>query len=365
MLDAKGLNNLFHQVDTLWIQPEIDRRRKKGNLQNDFKIFRAQILLPQTQAPIVKFNDEIIWVARAKYTGQEAIKAGDPIYLDHIERIEGVQPPEIDGKRVAFLYLYWTGTSYTIVFDFTPNASPEHVSKESDKEWLLGKSISASLQAIVTEKAILSCNSIEEPLRKIGLWAAPALLPYPLSRIAFLLREGNQQKAAIELLCKHCNLDFLSSLFNKWWSVNVFESRRKLIEDTFFAHQQGKYGLSIHALLPQIEGIITDWIYSVCENSDVPWRQESKTIKFRDIIKTDLPSTYTYSKIVESAVEFILSGPVLSTFNNWFESVDHSFANRNVVGHGKYDDKLFSEDNSIKLFLLLDTVYHIISNRKA
>jgi len=33
------------------------------------------------------------------------------------------------------------------------------------------------------------------------------------------------------------------------------------------------------------------------------------------------------------------------------------------VEHGKYDDSLFTEENSIKLFLLIDTIYHIVSTQ--
>lgn len=77
----------------------------------------------------------------------------------------------------------------------------------------------------------------------------------------------------------------------------------------------------------------------------------------------NVSSTYTYRRIVESSLEFILDGPVLSTFQNWFARIDRSFANRNVIEHGKYDDSLFSEENSIKLFLLLDTIYYIVSER--
>ena len=55
-----------------------------------------------------------------------------------------------------------------------------------------------------------------------------------------------------------------------------------------------------------------------------------------------------------------LGGPVLETLGSWLERIDEAFPHRHVVEHGKYEEALFTEENSIKLFLLLDTVFHII-----
>jgi hypothetical protein len=138
--------------------------------------------------------------------------------------------------------------------------------------------------------------------------------------------------------------------------------RKKLLQDSLDAHKMGKYGLSIHALLPQVEGIITDWVYEKLPDSEVPWRQESKTKKFCDLILDKPLTTFTYKRIVGSAIDFILSGPVLTTFKNWTKLIDEAFPSRHIVEHGKYEESLFSEENSIKLFLLMDTIFYMISS---
>lgn len=116
------------------------------------------------------------------------------------------------------------------------------------------------------------------------------------------------------------------------------------------AHGEGKYCLTIATMLPQLEGIITDWICT--KVADPPFRQESKTHKFRDLVSDGPPTTYTFQRIVASALDFIISGPVLATFRKWFDSIDTSFANRHAVEHGKYEDALYTEENSIKLLLM-------------
>lgn len=65
--------------------------------------------------------------------------------------------------------------------------------------------------------------------------------------------------------------------------------------------------------------------------------------------------------VVESTIDFILTGPPFRTFDNWSVKWNDLFPNRHVVEHGRYDDSIFTEENSIKVFLLLDTIHYVIS----
>lgn len=234
------------------------------------------------------------------------------------------------------------------------------ISKEEKGTWHFSDIIAESLQAILIEKSVHVHDKMQFQLQRIGLWAAPALLPYPISKIAKQLEDGDTEEAKVTLL-EYCTTEFIEKLSVKWWTIEQFKTRKNLIQDALYAHKKGKYRLSIHALLPQLEGIITDWIYTRLPENDIPWRQESKTKKFRDLVLDQPPTTFTYKRIVESAVDFIVSGPVLKTFEKWVDQIDQAFPNRNVVEHGRYDDSLFIEENSVKLFLLIDTIYHVIS----
>jgi len=209
------------------------------------------------------------------------------------------------------------------------------------------------------EKTILVLPAANALLREIGLWPAPALISYPLSKIIKQLAEDDK-KGAIETLVKFCTPDFLDKLQSEWYGIEQLATRKAILADALAAHRQGRYTLTVPALLPQIEGIITDWIISKKPTEPIPWRQESKTKKFQHLI-LDNPTPETYHIIVNSTIDFILNGPVLGTFKDWIEKIDTAFPNRNVVEHGKYEESLFSEENSIKLFLLIDTIFHIIS----
>ena len=72
--------------------------------------------------------------------------------------------------------------------------------------------------------------------------------------------------------------------------------------------------------------------------------------------------TPTGSKVVSGTIDFIVKGPVMQTFKNWNDAISDAFPGRNPVSHGKYDQDLHSEGNSIKVFLLLDTIWHMLKD---
>lgn len=363
MIDDETGRNILNEAFKLWIKPELIRRAKMGVLPSDFKMSKCLIKFPKGQLPIIEFNDEIkltLWIQFAP--GTTSIKKGDPILLHEIQRIAAVDLPEVNGKRVAFLYIHNLGSAFQLIFDFSPNTPEELISKEEREKGCFDLSVimGESLQASLVEKTVQIHDLNQLQLQKIGLWAAPAIMPYPLSKIIKQLEDGDSQ-GALNTLLEYCTPQFVEKISSKWWTVDQFETRRPLIQDALNAHKERRYGLSIHALLPQIEGIITDWVFTKLPESEIPWKQESKTRKFKELILEEPVNGFVYKRITESAIDFILEGPVLKTFKRWIEEIDKAFPNRHVVEHGKCDISLLTEESSIKLILLIDTLYHIIS----
>jgi len=362
-LDEQAAKNLFEQIDKLWIQPEISRRAHAGTLPKDFRISRCLIRLPRDRAPIVEFNEEIGWIVSARKPPDTAFDKGQAVFLHEIVKITAVMPPTVDGRRVAFVYVFAAGNAWQIIFDFTPNVPENLIPEEEKKTWPLSSVIAESLQAILIERVIRIHDRAQAMLRNNGLWAAPALLPYPLSRILKQLEERDEDGASATLR-SYCNPQWIKQLSSKWWTIEQFEIRKPLIGQALQAHLEGKYGLSIYALLPQVEGIVSDYISTRLPEPEMPWRQKSKTRKFQDLVLDGPPSSYTYQRIVQSAIDFIVDGPVLKSFRRWVDEIDEAFPGRHFVEHGKYDTSLFTEEKSVKLFLLLDTLYHIMAVRK-
>jgi hypothetical protein len=357
--DENASLNFFNQVMKLWIEPEISKRKQQTILPEGFKICRCLIRLPQDRDPIVEFNDEGGLKALVKVVPGTVKKKGELVYVHEIKEIGKVLPPEVEGKRVDFVYIYSTGHGYQIIFDFTQSSPSEKIIGK-EENWELGDMVADFQRRILTEKVIRIHDKAQALLQKIGLWAAPALLPYPLNRILHQLSEDDTEGAR-KILVEHCTPEFIENLSPKWQAVKEFEKRNKLIQEALDAHKKGQFRLSIYALLPQIEGIITDWIYTKLPRNEIPWHQKSKTKKFGELILERPSITNIYKRMVESAVDFTVEGPILKTFKNWFEKFDETFPGRHFLQHGRYDDSLFTNENSIKLFLLLDTIFHILS----
>ena len=128
------------------------------------------------------------------------------------------------------------------------------------------------------------------------------------------------------------------------------------------AHSQSKYHLSVSALLPHLEGIVVHWEFN--QGMNARFKTESRIKDFRHKTLSEMKTPFLYSSVQDATIDFILTGPVLNTFQKWQDALDPAFPNRHAIGHGRYDPSLFSEEASIKVFLLLDTVKQLIAAQK-
>lgn len=336
------------------MKPELSRRFG-DNIPADFKIHRCLVRLPKGNTPIVAFNEEFGFVAEAKFSEGGEIGVGDDVHLHHIEKLSRVQPISLDEKRVPFVLLLSQDGLWTMMFDFAPTDEP----LDSPTPWPFSQSIADYLENRMAAYAVALSPDQLQRLRDAGLWPVPSLLPYPLSHINKHLADGDPNAAAAVLL-RHCTTDFLKQLLSKWNSIEEFAGRERLFREAIDAHARGQYALSIYSVLPQLEGIMTDWLHRESGLNDIKFRQESKTGQFLQVITAKAKLTPTGAKVVNGTIEFIMNGPVLQTFKNWNDPISDAFPGRNPLSHGKYDEDLLSESNSIKVFLLLDTLWEML-----
>jgi len=359
MLDEKGSQRLWDDLHRLWILPEVERRSREGTLPAKLGIRNCLIRLPQDNPPIVQFNDEIHFLTTIKKPVGIAIEKGDPVFLWQVERVTGVDRPAVDGKPVAFFYIYWNGRAWEVIFDGSPDFPGATVAGDDEQDWPIGQALANALNLQFRERALALHDSIREQILAIGLWPAPALLPYPLTAIAERCH-NNAMTEARQLLVDYCATGFLTSLVESWSMVPEFASRTRLFEQALEAHRDSKFILSIHAIVPQIEGVVTDWLYSKKAIGNA-YRELSKVKRFQDVVIDGAELPYVERRMVEDVLSFIVSGPVFETFRDWVLP-GSAFPNRHVVGHGKFDESVYSKENSIKAFLLLDSLHYVMES---
>jgi hypothetical protein len=363
-MDAEAASTFFEQVHSTWIKPEVERRASLNTLPTDFKIYRARILLPKGAQPVVAFNDEIAWLCWMDVGEPGSVNVGDLVYWDQVRRIKSVAAPLVDGAPVAFVYLFKVTKGYQFIFDFSPNLPDEIAADLPPRNWdeTFGPAIASTLQDGLVERSVHLDEMVTAQLSALGLWPAPALVPFPFRDIVRRVAEGDTEGAR-RTLVTHCNPAFIASLSEAWWNAPEFAHRRTLLSEAVRAHSEGRFVLSIPALLPQLEGLITDWMIRTSPNEALPFRQEPKTKKFRETLLKTEGKSFVFRRVVEASLQFILEGPVLSSFQQWHDAISGVFPHRHVVEHGRHEDALYTEENSLKLILLLDSLHFMMAGR--
>lgn len=352
-LDEEAAKNFFNHTSKLWIDPEIEDRRVSGKLPKNFSWSRCRILFREDNSKKVEFDDEISWKAICRKSPKTVFEYGQGVHLWELQKILDIKRPTVDGKVVPFVYIEFFDRDMEITFDFHPDGKDENLGQ-------LGRNIINSIQRKLDLRVIGFYQVLSKSLTQIGLWAIPSLIPYPLSKILQQISQ-NDIPGAKTTLTEFCNADFIKKISTKWWNLEPFDKRKAVFDEALFNHENGKFRASIHTLSPHIEGIITDFLSTQFEV--VPFDTSQKIKKFLDFAISNQLDTapYVFKVMLQSVKEFLQNGPVLKSFK-WLEAIDSSFPNRHMVGHGKYDESVYNEENSIKLFLLIESIYNIINN---
>ena len=277
-----------------------------------------------------------------------ALQKNQPVYVYQIKEILDVKPPTVDNIRTPFFFMIKTNDGWHIFLDSAKSEDNEST------DWPLGKLIANALQQSLEEDIIVTTSNVEDLLNGIGLWSAPSLVLYPINAIIECLSK-NDKAGAIKILLEHCNDKFLKEVTEHWSGSPIFEKRKTLIQDSLWAHGQKRYTLAISTLVPQIEGIITDWLE---HHGFIPDSQKKKLEEFSIMLQQQIKSS-SVSMVASSTLRFI-QDLVFSPFK-WSDDVSVTSPRRHVVGHGKYLDDMYTEKNSVVVFLLLDTIYCLIS----
>ncbi|MBW4438699.1 MAG: hypothetical protein KME04_16280 [Pleurocapsa minor GSE-CHR-MK-17-07R] len=349
----------FHKQ---WIEPEIKRRFEESGIPDSFKLRECLITFPKNKLPQIHFNDEFGWhvepVTSSDETRLPDLVVGEPVHLHQIVGINSVLPPTVDGERVAFIFLFWNGFDYSLFIDFNPNQLD--FDALDDRFAFRGEIIAQHLQNALTDKVVQWAKKHEVAIHQIGLWIATSLLPYPLSKIVERVSAGDIEGARRPLI-DFCTPDFIYNKLVKTWSpINAFHIREKLFEEAFEAHRLGLFHLSISAMIGPVEGVIVDWLHEIMPPDNVPWRTPSRLRQLDSNLQQIPQLHYAFREALNATIGFLQNdgnsaGP-FQLFNDWLMDVDPNFPPRHMISHGRYASEIYTEENSIKLFLLLDTL---------
>ena len=185
-------------------------------------------------------------------------------------------------------------------------------------------------------------------LLNLGWWIYPAWTFSSLRAIIRTHDEGKDKEIEDAILVYFNEAKF-DEMIQAWKTNTKLSPRIHILEDAVWAHNQGKYTLSVPALLPNVEGMIND------HSGETGYISQNKCIK---ILKDYMNKKHKRGPLSSFYPLAVLTF-VKTLLKNDFEWGRPSGNSRNPILHGHhvaYNDKVFS----LKLILLIDYIQNLI-----
>jgi len=198
----------------------------------------------------------------------------------------------------------------------------------------------------------------DDELRRIlsasGWWILPRDINGPVKRE--LIRLGLDEKAS-EIDCYLCSLFSerdgarLRERIEVWFELPYFADRKQIILNSLDAHKAGKWTLTVPTLLPLVDGVMRRFRKEHLRPSKNP-NKAIHADRFVDYYRRNRP------KLFARSFRTFMHKQMFAKFdlNN---GISPSSINRHGIMHGEIFDYA-TEANSLKVFLLLDTISQFI-----
>lgn len=131
-MDSEITDRIFQQVMSLWIKPEINKRKSLKRLPKNFNLRAAQIIFSLDRGwNKVRLNNEI--KAEANLKLRVSKNKGDPIYEHEVENIQSIELTNKD-PNCAHITLLKIRGKWIISFDFRYNKKRvlEHIERAKE-----------------------------------------------------------------------------------------------------------------------------------------------------------------------------------------------------------------------------------------
>jgi hypothetical protein len=181
-------DQLFRQIESLWLQPELARRAEAGRPLAPASVYAIQVVFNVDQDPEVRINEEV--GGEMQVRAGRALKAGEEVRSDDITEIEFVQLSDRD-PNAAHITAFLLANRWHITFDGRYNAEVIAGHLEAAGEFV-------RLAEHAVEQALLR-GFVENAFEAAELLAKAEILALPDAQVLHGKRHGT-----------------VASRFNKW-----------------------------------------------------------------------------------------------------------------------------------------------------
>jgi hypothetical protein len=188
-----------------------------------------------------------------------------------------------------------------------------------------------------------------------GWWVLPKDINGPVKRdLLGFGREGNADEVD-RYLCSLFNQNDgarLKERIETWFTLPFFADRKQIVLDGLEAHRVGKWTLSIPSILPLIDGLMRRFRKEHLRASKNP-RRVMHDARFVEYYRRKRP------KLFGKSLASFMHNHVFA-FYDLNTGTPPSSINRHGILHGEIPNYA-TEANSLKVFLLLDTISQLVS----
>lgn len=191
-------------------------------------------------------------------------------------------------------------------------------------------------------------------LKDTGWIICPSLMQIPVNDLSFSVKRYSQgdkgrsiTKTIKDFYGLNSNWEILETTVNGWKTHKLFTKQRmRIIYDALEAHKEKKFTLSIPSLLPQIEGIITEYIKNK-PGEKIPMSKSLKKAQKAIGLQGETFGTDTFLYFMEE--QLYVDTDTLGKKRN------RKNLNRHGILHGKYPGYPDCT-RSLKCFMILDVI---------
>jgi len=221
------------------------------------------------------------------------------------------------------------------------------------------------------QEAQLEADEIEPVFSQAGFWLSPSTPYRVFVTTRSLYRSGRLTpdivKRIMVAVYRKDHGGAIREMIADWYADERFARRRHIVDAALNAHLAGDYVLSIPALLPQIEGIVIEFVEGgrygqlepaakevvrmIMERSG--WLMPISSTPF----EKEMRKLYAGTRQEEFSPESFRE----KALRDWNRSPSE-ILNRHAILHG-VDVDYASEENSLRAFLFLDTL-HLLADQQ-
>ena len=215
------------------------------------------------------------------------------------------------------------------------------------------------------DQAEIASSEISGLMIQAGFWFSPSGSLKIIHSIHELKDQGqatpeNVRRVVVEVY-ERDNFSNLKSMVESWSKNPYFANRMHVIRDALEAHMEGKYTLSVPALLPLVEGILTEIVGRRATRAEgiSGWAVNAIQSMYMDMFhesSKDALVAFVSGSSVYGNIDAAYFTP--STFPTWLanQGLDgQQILQRHAILHGVQTD-YNSKENSLRAFLILDVL---------